>query len=349
MCRHPDGSWIAVLCADGSILRLEPDLSGFAEITRLDIPLVPEPGELTRGQIIFSPDGSRLHANGFGSTTWTIDPAAGTVLFSTPPRQGAALRLAVAGDLLFSPTTRSEADWCFHGKTGELLPLAPELRPYLPAGSRVSPDGRELLLSGVTRVCVADWRKNQRVGRSYQPGTGWLNFSEFVPGTSWILTAATSKTGAARLVLWDLPTGTELSPRWPLRGNAIGDFVTTPDGDRAILSIRNEGYLIAHLDELRAAAEPDDALPPADRLLLAEIRAGKKLVDSTATLLDTPDAWLPPWRDFTTSQPGFIRLKPPRESLLRWHRNLEALHHHSNGNAAAWHRERIEAIKGTNQ
>lgn len=345
LCRHPDGSWIAVLCADGSILRLEPDLSGFAEIIRLDIPLVPEPGELTRGQLVFSPDGRRLHANGFGSATWTVDPAAGTLLFQTPPRHGTALRLAVAGELLFTPTTRSEDEWCFHGETGKVLPLDPALRPYLPAGSRISQDGRQLLFSGVSRISVADWRSNAAVGRSFQPGTGWLSHSEFVPDTSWILTAAASKAGIAELILWDLPTGTRLSPRWPLRGTAIGDFVTTPDGKRAILSIRNEGYLIVHLDELRAAAEPADSLSPADRLLLAEIRAGKKLIDATPALLDTPDAWLPPWKDFTSRHPGFIPLKPRREALLRWHRNQEALHHRSNGNASAWHRARIEALE----
>jgi serine/threonine protein kinase/WD40 repeat protein len=344
MCRHPDGSWIAVLCADGSILRLEPDLSGFAEIIRLDIPLVPEPGELTRGQLVFSPDGSRLHANGFGSATWTIDPAAGKIIFTTPPRHGTALRLEVAGDLLFTPTTRLEDEWCFHGGTGEVLPLDRELRPYLPAGSRVSPDGRQLLLSGVTRVGAVDWRENKAAGRSFQADTGWISFSEFVPGTPWVLTAATSKTGEARLVLWDRDSGTELSPRWPLQGTAIGDFTTTPDGTRAILSIRNEGYLIVHLDEIHAAADHDDGLPTTDRLMLAEIRAGKKLIDSTPTMLDTPDAWLPMWRDFTARHPGSIRLKPPRETLLRWHRNQEAMHRGSNGRAAEWHRERIKAL-----
>jgi serine/threonine protein kinase/WD40 repeat protein len=345
MCRHPREPWIAVLCGDGAILRLEPDLSGFAEITRLVITRHSEPGDLPRGQLVFSHDGRRLHANGFGPTTWTLDPARGKVIFTTPPRHGTALRLAVAGDLLFSPTTRSEDEWCFRESDGEVLPLDPDLRPYLPAGSRISPDGDRLLLSGSGRVDVADWRKNIRIGRSFQPGTGWHSHSEFVPGTSWILTAATSKTGTAWLVLWDLPTGTELSPRWPLRGTAVGDFVTTPDGSRAILSIRNEGYLIVHLDEIRAAADREDSLSPADRLLLAEIRAGKRFVDATPTLLDTPDAWLPPWRDFNSRHPGFIRLKPPRESLLRWHRNQEALHHHSNGHAAAWHRARSEALE----
>ena len=85
MCRHPREPWIAVLCGDGAILRLEPDLSGFAEITRLVITRHSEPGDLPRGQLVFSPDGNRLHANGFGSTIWTLDPTTGKVL--PPPRR----------------------------------------------------------------------------------------------------------------------------------------------------------------------------------------------------------------------------------------------------------------------
>ncbi|MBK1827289.1 WD40 repeat domain-containing serine/threonine protein kinase [Haloferula rosea] len=345
MAHHPGQEWIAVICRNGSVLKLRPDLGGFEELLKLDFQLGMASAEHRQGHLVFSEDGARLYANLFGSPVWAIDPAAGEVIFETPQRLGQTMQLAVRGGVLFCPTARAEDEWLFDAATGETIALDPELKPHLPLGSGMSADGREVVFSGVTRVSVVDLATRSAIGPGLRSGKGWLSYSTFVPDTPWVLTASTANSDVAELILWDRCTGTDLAPRWDLRGSVIADLKTTGDGSRAVLAIRGAGYVVVDLDEIRASETWQDGLSQEDRRALAELRAGKRLVDGTPGSLDTPDAWLPLWNDLYSHHPEQFPLKPAMIDLLRWHRNQEVFHG-ADSPPGRWHRARVEALGG---
>jgi hypothetical protein len=343
--RSPGDAWIAVLTRDGAILRVDPELRTAEELLRLPNPQLNEAHDEQQGFLKFSGDGSRLYANGVGPCTWAIDLQTRRILFDTKQRDSSGFSIQLAHGLLFAPTEYTGRPWLFDADKGTVIPLPNEEAPYFPIGSKLHPDGRRILLSGRTWVSVLDWKAGKRLGARYYPTRVRLAQSDFVPETPWIFTAANTLREDSSLALWDPRSGLRLNPYWPIRDAEVTDLRTTRDGRHTIISQRGMGHLIVLWDEVRRLEEWGDGLDAADRRLLAELQAGRRLIDSSVAPLETASPWHKLWREFDARHPLFLAVRPPREDLIRWHRNREVRFRESRPATAAWHLQRLAELE----
>jgi WD40 repeat protein len=343
--RSPDDSWIAVLARDGSILRVDPELRNAEELLRLPSRARHDARDEQQGYLKFSDDGSRLYANGLGPNTWAIDLKTRRILFDTGHGDSSAFSIQLGKGLLFAPTAHNGQQWLFDAEDGAVVPLPDDERPFCPVGSKLHPDGRRLLLSGRPWVSVVDWTTGKRLGSRYYPTRVRLAYSDFVPGTPWIFTAANTPGEPSSLALWDPRSGMRLNPDWPIRDAEVTDLRTTRDGGHTIISQRGLGHRIVLWDEIRRREEWRDGLDPADRRFLAELQASRRLIDGSVVPLDNDLPWHAMWREFDARHPRFLDLRPPRDELIRWHRNREVRFRESRPTTAAWHRARLKELE----
>lgn len=342
---HPSEPWLAVLCRDGSILKVDPRLADFS-ILHPPQAANPQASDRDTAGLVFSTDGGTLHANGPNWRTWSADVASGKLKFPAIQQGGPGLLLQARGGVIFSPTRGIDDPWLIDARSGEVLPIKTTLdRPFLPYDSELSPDGSELLLAGANRIAVLDWRRGTERGPALDTGANRSGLSRFVPGTSWILSAVGPGQKPQSLRLWDSLTGIELSPRWRLRGDRdFTDMVVTADGRHAIVSIFKQGFVVVKLDELRELAATAPDLPAADRLTLAALQAGLRLDNGRPIPFAAPFEWATQWEAFEKYHPLRSPLKPARETLLRWHRNQEAFYD-PDSTPGKWHRARLVALE----
>jgi hypothetical protein len=336
-----------VLTRDGVVRRVDPDLQSAEEIIRLPIESRSEAHDEQQGHLVFSDDGTRLYANGFGSRTWAIDLKTREILFDTGNSGSDVLGIQLGDGILFAPAGRADAQWLFDSRDGSVLPLPDEERRYYPIGSKLHPDGRRILLSARERVSVVDWRSGRRVGAPYFPSRTRFAFSDFVPGTPWIITAANSPGEESSLVLWDPQSGRRLNPHWPLRDAEVTDLRTTRDGSRTILSQMGSGHMIILWDEILKYEEWQDGFNPSDRKEFAEIQACQRLVEGSPMRLGGTADWHRIWQEFQSRQPGQPAIRPLLGDLIRWHRNREVRFRESRPATAKWHHQRLVELGAT--
>ncbi|MCP5547982.1 MAG: protein kinase [Akkermansiaceae bacterium] len=340
---HPFEPWLAVLCSDGAVLRVDPGLEGVTQIGSTGVRERTHAGDVPLAGLVFSDDGGTIFVNGLDARISALDPPQSAEPFAGQVRDGWWGGLEQSGRLLLSPTNLREDHWLFDSRTRKPLPLAYDLKPWVPEGAHLTRNGRTAILSAPLEVFVFDPETGTPRGpRLYLDNTRYAH-SVMVPGTSWVLTAAGSELDPSNLRLWDSRTGAELSPRWKLPGPKLASFIVTRDGRHALLSIRGHGYVIVDLDALKRAALPEDTLSRSDQRLLAEIQAGHSITDGVVAPIKDGVVWAAMWDDFHDRHPELPPLRPDREERLRWHRNQEALFG-PGSLPGRWHRDRIEAL-----
>ncbi len=341
LLRHPRDPWVAVLCADGSVHRVDYELAASRVLAAPRLGERPSADLIPRGNLLFSEDGRTLYANGLDTCLRAIDVATGEVKFTTAPARNYGLPMDLTNGTLLSPTRSANDKWLFDAASGEPLTLEHRFKHDDYLGTHFDPAGN-LLVPGRRRIFLIDWRNGAEICRTRFDMVATSTFSGVVKGKPWLLSAIGSDLEPPSLRLWDARTGIELGPRWPLGEGYHAQHVFTPDGRHSIVSLKRRGYVIVKLDELRNAAETE--LSDADLLLLAEIDAGRRIIDGRPSQLLTVAEWAEMWKDFTTRHLGYRSLRPDLADLLRWHRNEEAYHGAGPG-LSAWHRARINTLE----
>ncbi|BCX47407.1 hypothetical protein HAHE_13150 [Haloferula helveola] len=348
---HPSEPWFAVLGSDGTIWRVESDLSAVRTLAAPALGKRPPPGLPLRGNLLFSADGETLYANGLDTRVRAFEVRGGQLRFVTPEGQSFGQRMHLTDGVLLSPTRSSADPWLFDAGSGAPIAVDPGLRPGGGFGARLTPGG-DLLVPGRQRIEWIDWRQGLSLGHSRFDKEATTTYSMVVPDTPWVMSAIGSNLEPPSMRLWDSRTGLELGPRWDTALGFHSDYVPTPDGRHVIFCAKLARYIIVKLDELRAAAE-HSGLSPEDEMLLAEIDAARRIVDGRPSPVLSSAEWGEMWKEFSRRHPGFRALRPDRESLLRWHRNRAAIHgprHEGilwqDGAVEKWHRAQIERIEG---
>jgi len=291
----PDGRTLAVLCAAGQLLLLDP-ATGKVQ----GGPWRAQRGSLTatawthNGMVRFSPDGRTLLLWGRepGVRLWDLDARRVTRTL----QQG-----NMCNDVQFSPDHRYVAtgardnllkmwDWSTGEQVGEPLP-----HPDWVYSVRFSPDGRRLLTGCRDgRARLWDIRTGQLlwvVAHDHE-----IHAVAFTPDGRWALTAGDDRT----LRIWDAATSKALAPPLPLDGEGLS-LAVTPNGRHAVVSGFMPTLSVYHLDQLGGEA----ALELDDLCLWGEILSGQRVQEGSGTTMLTMAQWLERWQEFRRRHPEY--------------------------------------------
>lgn len=296
ICRHPHEGWFAVLCDDGVLLRVDGETAMMSELARVAIERKANTGRIDLGQLAFSGDGTVLFVDGLDDRLRAFRVGDGSLLFRSEIRSGEGLALKAAGGYLLSPTRASGDPWVFETGTGRAVKWEDPFRVFFGIGSSFDSEGRRVLLSASDCVASYDLQSRRFEGSRIYPGDWGVAFSNYVSGNSRVLTAyAPGRREAAELRLWDLRDGRDLGPRWNLPGGDLVDAVLTPDGRFWVLSQGEDGFVVVKVSELNRAKAAWRRFDPQQRLKLAELTAGHRVIDGRPVLLPSPEDWAEIW------------------------------------------------------
>ena len=298
---RPDGLCLAVYCADGQLLQLDPKSGRI--LRQWSTPTGPHSHTPTHfihgnGAVRFSPDGKRLFiwglpGAGTGGSVYEAEKDLPHAILSLDPQ---------CHGLGFSPDGRFFAvasfdhtarvfDYATGGAVGDALQ-----HPDWVFDARFSSDGRYLLTAcrdGMARVC--NWKDCQLVGPPMEHRDEVLA-AAFTPDGQWVVTASLDRTARA----WDWPTGKPLTPPLPLSGRGL-TVAVTPDSKYAVVGGFVEALEVICLDDLSS----DHELDAVDLCLWAELCSGQRVHDGGGVNNLTATEWLNRWQLFHRAHPDY--------------------------------------------
>jgi WD40 repeat protein/Flp pilus assembly protein TadD len=286
---RPDGSELAVVCADYHVLLLDPK-AGTIIHSNLD------PGIRTRkegnanqwfsnGEARFSPNGRFLITWEMSAHVHVWDPDRGQLLHTLPHTER-------VHHVAFSPTEPEvmvTAGWGNNARiwnlaTGNLL--ATLKHPVWPWQCRFSTDGTRLFtgaLDGLFRVW--DWRSEKPLG-GWPLHSGMVHDFRFTADDQWLISL-----GSNHLQITDWRTKTPATPLWHL-GPDLYLGLAVPSGDRRAIVGGFSGALMGY--DLETMLTPITA-PVEDVVRLAEATAGRRILSQGNILPLTGPEWAERW------------------------------------------------------
>ncbi len=340
---HPDGSWLAVLCAAGQVLRIDPTDGAVT-------PLFREGGVANDGanyyETLFGPgdlrfteDGSVLLVWGLETRVFAWNTSDGRLQFPPLKVPRMANFAQLRGDTLYvSGVTDTHGAWDF--RSGTVLPEFFPARDWKSLlGSRVDAAGERRVIFGLgPHVAVQHVRTGEVT--EFALGDGAWSFAQFL-GERPVVMAVVSGAPHPFARVWDYRTGRALTPeiRMPelsrptlLEVSGSGAFAGAvwPPYGMIAWDLRRLGRI-----------EGDEHLTDRARIQLAELNAYARLTGDKIVNLDD-DEWIAAWRDFRARHPEVHRYEWSDDELARYHSN-RAIELDVEGEAdlAAWHRARI--------
>ncbi len=299
----PDGRRLAVICARGECLWLDPTNG------RIVTTHAPRNTYYVSGPanefLRFSPDGKLLAQWG------TVPPAlfdATTGREHSPALQTPAeMTVCMVLDARFSPDSRYLAI-ASTNKTARIWDVTrgqdavpPLTHPDWVFQVDFSKDG-SLLLTGCRdgSARVWDWRAQKQVGLPLAH-EGEVQDVRFQNGDRWVVTKSShddmTKSYQNAVQIWDWRSGQPLSPAVLVSSGWGSQLVVAPDESFAVLGSLTEGKLMT-LD-LANWVRGDDPAFPADRLReIAELASGQRIVDGSTIVSLTTAEWIERWRSF---------------------------------------------------
>ena len=277
---HPDGSLLAVTCADGWVVLVDPTSGKTRPPIDTGVRTKPLDANLwwSNGQAKFTPDGSRLLTWELNPVVHVWDPATGRKLADLP-HEGRIETVAFGPDPDLMVTCARDSQvrvWDLRVYRLAASPLthprwAPNAR-FTPAGDRIE----SVADDGIFREW--DWRRNRSTAIHQLNDDLLIDFA-MTPDRRWLVT-----TGAGRTQLSDALNGSPIGP--PLdEGDAVNLRVTiTPDGRRAIVSGFGQdviGYDLPRM--LTPAVEAVDEL-----VNHAELISGQRVMENLELMQLTP-------------------------------------------------------------
>ncbi len=295
----PDRGEVAVLCAGGQVVLLDPDGPRVKRtITQKGIDF----GRgyfASNGQLRYTSHDRRVLIFGPNSPEsfwafWVCDPGAGTI---TPIRGRNRL---MSFDVTPSPdgriwaTSSQSAITEFFAADGGPEPAPPLVHPDWTFSARFNRAGDRLLTAsrdGVARLW--DWRAGKLLV-AYRHADE-IPAAEFLPDERFLVTV--SYDGTVRV--WGAATGEPVAPPIPLGGKGL-TLDVTPDGRFAVASGFSKYVTVADLAALTTPARGD-----ADDLdLRAELASNQRITPSGSMTNLTTEEWLERWRELRRRSSG---------------------------------------------
>jgi WD40 repeat protein len=285
---RPDGSMLAVLCADYRVLLIDPKTGNIRH--RLDPGLRTRPQNAnewrSNGEARFSPDGRFL-------VTWELtphvhvwDPDRGALLHTLrhDDRVGYVAFHPKASHLLATTAGWGNEPRVWDLRTGELVVW---LKHPQPAGELgFSPDGKELItIAGDGLLRSWDWQAGKLLDGWPFHTSGFHEF-HFTSDRRWLVTI-----NAEELAVIDWRTKTPVSPRWKVQPySAVG--LEIPAGDRRTIV---DGFTPALVGYDLEAMRTPTAAPVEDLVALAELAAGRRILSQGNVVPLNSSDWLERW------------------------------------------------------
>jgi|GEM_PF-6920398 len=294
---RPDGGSLAVVCANGLIVLLDPTTGRV--VRELVSALRSRPGDnnllWANGAAVFSPDGRRLATWGLGRTVevWEVDSSRLLHRLQHDERIHEA-RFSGDGEALLTASRDNQARvWDL--RTGR-LEVSPLRHPRLAVRARFIEDDRQIVT-----LCddgyVRRWdRQSGRLLAAHDFDLMMPQDFAFAPDHR-VLVAA----GQDGISVLDWRTGAAIAPC--LRNLGVGFWsVRVTDGDDLIAS-GGDGRLVGYpLANLRLPSGS-----PAERQrLLAELIAGQRVQETGALVQLTAEEWLDHWQRLGGRDPGAL-------------------------------------------
>jgi serine/threonine protein kinase/WD40 repeat protein/tetratricopeptide (TPR) repeat protein len=312
----PNGQRLAVLCASGQVLMIDPVAARILTQWQADV-VAASPGYLVNNGILrFSPDGQSVVTFGvnavvraFEARVW--EAATGQERYAALPQCYDAQFSADGRFLVTTSAPSSVRIW--EVATGQ--PLAdPLAHPSGVLTAVFSPDGTQVLTGcsdGMARLW--DWRAGRTVWAFEHEDEVYT--VAFHPKGRWVLTA--SRDGVFRV--WDGRTGKPVTPPLPTGGSAPMSVAVTPDGNYAVVGDWAAGgtmsaLAVFYLGDLTNAA----TLDPDDLCVWGEILSGRRVHEGSGVTNLTAEEWLARWRAFRQRHPDQGRLDPPETLAQTW-------------------------------
>jgi len=297
---RPDGRELAVLCADGQVLLVDPAKPQVTRSLAYGPCLYGQPPDeyVCNGSVKFSPDGQSLVAWGLDNAVHVWDATTGSLRYAPLEHEQKChdVQFSRDGRLLATASYDHTARvWDF--ATGRPL-VAPIMHPDRLFTASFSADGQYLLTarrSGSWRIY--DWRKASLVCPAFPLSSE--NFAAaFTPNGHWVVTV-----DGATMRVWEWHSGKWVTPPVELGGLGLS-LAITPDGKHAIVA-GQAGTIDAF--SLTDLARRED-LNTEDLSLLTELVAAQRIHENSGVVRLSAAEWLERWHRFSLRRPRLLAL-----------------------------------------
>ncbi len=287
---RPDGREVAVWCAGGHLLILDP-ATGRVIHTHRPLELAHRPGDyFNNGMLSYSRDGRRLYVYAGRERVGcrVLDPATGKSVYTLSDMLGAGWSarestdgaiLAVAGGNL------KRAVLLVDSQTG--TELAPPLsHPDLVFDVRFDRTGTRLLTACRDQaVRLWDWRAGRVLGVFAH--TNEATAAEMTPDGRSVVSV-----GHDGVRVWDVASGRPIAPLIPLAGLGLS-LDLSPDGRFAVAGNLSKQLLVLDLAALTRPAEGS----PDELTRWAELQSNRRIAPNGGVVTLTTDEWMTRWKD----------------------------------------------------
>jgi WD40 repeat protein/serine/threonine protein kinase len=297
----PDGRQLAVICAGGELVRVDPATAKVVGKWQAHPPHPDVTDYINNGAVRFGPDGRSLLTFGTEANRARVWDAAGGELRHELKHNWRC------HDVRFSPDGRlvTTAGWdnrvcVWELATGEKL--ANLAHPDWTFTALFSPDCNQLLTSCRDgRARLWDWRTGRLVCPPFTHDHE-VHAVGFTPDGRHVISASMDET----LRVWEWRTGKPVSPPLPLGGGGL-NLVVSPHGPRVVCGGFLKALPVFHLDDWLAPA----TLEPDDLCAWGEILSGQRIEGADSVTNLTADEWLERWQAFRRRHPDRGALAPP--------------------------------------
>jgi WD40 repeat protein/tetratricopeptide (TPR) repeat protein len=310
---RPDGGLLAVVCAGGELLLIDPRTGKPARQWQAHRPYVIENSYDTMGRVRFNSDGNRVVTYGNPENVARVWDANGALLLQLR-HAGSCINVRFSADsALISTSAYDNTARVWDAATGrELAALA---HPDWVFGAAFTSDRRRLLTAcrdGMARLW--DWRSSRLVCPAFEHEHEVLA-AEFLVGEKYVATVGYDRT----LRVWETVTGKMLAPPVPLDGQ--GKYLAvTPDGARLALG----GFMPSlKIIDVRALLSPGTQ-SAVELCQVGEVLSGQRIHQGGGVTNLSSGEWLRSWQSLPAGRQLDVAESP--EARLAWQRQAAEGH-----------------------
>jgi WD40 repeat protein/tetratricopeptide (TPR) repeat protein len=337
----PDGKRLAMFCASGQVLLVNPLLGQILTKWQADASWGVGNDVRNNGLLRFSPDGQSVLTFDTNSVVRVWEASTGKERYAALKHAGRCTDAQFAADgRLLATASEDRSVHIWDVATGQ--PLAdPLAHPNGVTAAVFSRDGTQVLTGckdGMARLW--DWRAGRLVCPALEHESRILSVA-FHPNGRWVLTA--SDEGVFRV--WDGRTGKPVTPPLSTGGEDCSgiSLAVTPDGNYVVVGgsvVSGTSWTalqVFYLGDLSDAASDLD-----DLCTWGELLSGRRVHDGSGVTNLTAEEWLTRWREYRQRHPGSGRIEPADPLSYHW-READASEAARQWSAAIPHLDRLIA------
>jgi serine/threonine protein kinase/WD40 repeat protein/tetratricopeptide (TPR) repeat protein len=310
---NPAGTLLAVVCAGGELLLVDPSGGKTVRQWRAHDPYPANNHYVNNGAVRFSPEGDRVITYGTNANAARFWDVQGKLLFELRHRRKCH-DVRFSADRQFIVTASYDSTACvWDAATGERLAVLTHpdwvfSAVFDDAGKRVLTACRD----GMARLW--DWKSGTLVCPAFEHEHE-IHAAEFLAGGRFVVTTGEDQA----LRLWETVTGKLIGPPVALEGQGM-TLAITPDGRRAAV-----GGFMPSLPVIELASRLSPGKRSAEELcLVGEVHSGQRVHEGGGVTNLSPEEWHQRWRLFPEGRPGYPAQGP--EARLAWQRQIAESH-----------------------